>query len=174
MGIHELVNRAGVPKGSFYNHFSSKEAFAITAIEDYTKQRMTMLSHKLHDAEGSPLERLTAFYLNWANDFEHGDRRGCLLANLSQEVSNQRPQIQQMLAQCYEQGLAEIVKSIQNAQEAKELSSEVSTHEIAFAVYNGWNGALIYAKAIQSNQPLLQFCQSVLPTLLAQNNSLNM
>lgn len=167
MGIQELVNRAGVPKGSFYNHFDSKEAFAVTAVEHYTEQGLQMVADRLHEGEGTPLERLSSFYHNWADAFQKGDQNGCLVGNLSQEVSNQRPHIQQVLASSYERSLEEITKSIKNAQDANELSPEAATEEIAFAVHNGWHGALIHAKAIQSSVPLMQFCNSVLPKLLA-------
>ena len=34
-GIKEIVDAAGVPKGSFYNHFESKEAFGKEVVDFY-------------------------------------------------------------------------------------------------------------------------------------------
>ena len=32
-GVKDIVNAAGIPKGSFYNYFDSKEAFALAALD---------------------------------------------------------------------------------------------------------------------------------------------
>ena len=34
-GVQDVADAARVPKGSFYNHFESKEAFAAEALERY-------------------------------------------------------------------------------------------------------------------------------------------
>ncbi len=34
-GLTEILQAAGVPKGSFYHHFGSKEDFAAAALEKY-------------------------------------------------------------------------------------------------------------------------------------------
>ena len=34
-GVQEITAAAGVPKGSFYNYFDSKEAFAVAGLTEY-------------------------------------------------------------------------------------------------------------------------------------------
>src|SRR4051794_27714177 len=44
-GVKDITDTAGVPKGSFYNHFDSKEALALVALERYGESlRMRMLT----------------------------------------------------------------------------------------------------------------------------------
>ena len=35
VGVQEITDAAGVPKGSFYNHFESKEALGVEIVERY-------------------------------------------------------------------------------------------------------------------------------------------
>ena len=35
VGVQEITEQAGVPKGSFYNHFESKEALGVEIVERY-------------------------------------------------------------------------------------------------------------------------------------------
>jgi len=38
-GVKDITDRAGVPKGSFYNHIDSKEALAVVALQRYAERR---------------------------------------------------------------------------------------------------------------------------------------
>ena len=88
-GIQELANRAGVPKGSFYNYFSSKEIFAIAAVDAYSEKVIECLQSSLLSEEKTPLTRIFSLYQGWAEDFDANGRRGCLVGNLTPEVANQ-------------------------------------------------------------------------------------
>ena len=42
-GLNEILQNAGVPKGSFYHHFKSKEDLGIAVIEKSTAEHMERL-----------------------------------------------------------------------------------------------------------------------------------
>ena len=42
-GLQDILNSAGVPKGSFYNYFASKEAFGAASIDHYIDPYITLL-----------------------------------------------------------------------------------------------------------------------------------
>ena len=44
-GVKEIVDAAGVPKGSFYNYFKSKEDFVLSAMEYAGRQDAQQLAH---------------------------------------------------------------------------------------------------------------------------------
>src|SRR5260370_32402330 len=54
-GVKDITDRAGVPKGSVYNHFDSKEALAVVALERYAERRRL---EDLADRSVAPLARL--------------------------------------------------------------------------------------------------------------------
>ncbi|MBW8724852.1 MAG: TetR/AcrR family transcriptional regulator [Inquilinus limosus] len=58
-GIQAIVEGAGVPKGSFYNHFASKEAFGAEVIDAYSERGQAKLRAILTErAPGRPFRRL--------------------------------------------------------------------------------------------------------------------
>src|ERR1700730_13834100 len=68
VGVQDITDTAGVPKGSFYNHFESKEALGVEIVERYgaNQTRREILT----DPSVPPLRRLR----------RHFDRIGALLA----------------------------------------------------------------------------------------------
>src|SRR5438046_10635014 len=87
-GVQDITDAAGVPKGSFYNHFESKEALGAEIVERYGKGNTRRAL--LFDTSVPPLERLQRHFesLN-ARLIDADFRRGCLLGNFSAEVANQ-------------------------------------------------------------------------------------
>src|SRR5690348_18402022 len=111
-GVKDITDSAGAPKGSFYNHFDSKEALAVVALERYRESRGI---EDLADRSVAPLARLRGHFESLrAETQKHGFTRGCLLGNLGAEVADHsdvlRPAIGQNLARWGElisQALAE-------------------------------------------------------------------
>ena len=86
-GIDEILGRAGVPKGSFYHYFASKEAFGLALIERYGEFFARKLDRHLGNRGLPPLERLQAFVDDARAGMARLDyRRGCLIGNLGQEM----------------------------------------------------------------------------------------
>jgi AcrR family transcriptional regulator len=57
--VEDITGFAGVPKGSFYNHFESKEDLALEAIESY---REAGLHKSLGEQNRSPVKRLKEYF----------------------------------------------------------------------------------------------------------------
>src|SRR5919204_3621989 len=57
-GVQEITDAAGVPKGSFYNHFASREALGAAVLDRYWQQRAGATLCILEDSEVRPRERL--------------------------------------------------------------------------------------------------------------------
>jgi TetR/AcrR family transcriptional repressor of nem operon len=58
VGLNEILTDAGVPKGSFYHYFKSKEAFGVAVVEQFVADAADELRSTLGDASQSPLTRL--------------------------------------------------------------------------------------------------------------------
>lgn len=61
-GVKEITDAAGIPKGSFYNYFSTKEDFAVAAMQDFTSRELAVMEEILTDEQTPPLERIENFY----------------------------------------------------------------------------------------------------------------
>src|SRR5271170_7533539 len=89
-GIMEVLQRTGVPKGSFYHYFECKEDFGLQIINHFAQKYEVKLNETLGNASLTPLARLKAYCQTTINDLEsHNCRKGCLIGNLSQEMSDQ-------------------------------------------------------------------------------------
>jgi TetR/AcrR family transcriptional repressor of nem operon len=53
-GVREVVAEAGVPQGSFTNHFRSKEAFAGEVLDLYFEQTLRLVAEALDDPSLTP------------------------------------------------------------------------------------------------------------------------
>ncbi len=166
-GIKDIVDEAGVPKGSFYNHFDSKEAFAGEIIDDYFEQALPQLIFQLGNSEVSPIERLRAYFNQRAESFITNEfSQGCLLGNFSLEVADHSINIRARLATHFDKWSELIEKCIAEAQESGEIKSSTSSVKLARFVLNSWEGALVRMRAEKSDDALNDFMDVIFNTVL--------
>ncbi len=166
-GIQEIADASGVPKGSFYNHFDSKEAFVIEAIAQYTQNMRALLQAALVDAEGSPLARLRGMFERWSAEFQARGACGCFSGNLSQELANHSPKVQLALRTSFNTLESYYVRCLEAARAAGELADDVDPQSLGHFIYNSWQGALVRAKAEDNVRPLERFITTVFGRVLA-------
>jgi TetR/AcrR family transcriptional regulator, transcriptional repressor for nem operon len=113
-GVKDITEVAGVPKGSFYAYFPSKEAFAAAILDAYWVDIETRLVPILR-GEGPAQERITRFFHALADDHESANfLLGCLIGNLSLELSSNSEPIRTQLMDILERwggALAECLRS---------------------------------------------------------------
>src|SRR5688572_4406211 len=99
-GLAEILASCQVPKGSFYYYFKSKEDFALQVIESFDRHYVFVLDRTLSDCSLPPLERIKS---KIAEGIEAAAAqkcaKGCLIANLCQEMADQNDQLRQRLAE---------------------------------------------------------------------------
>jgi TetR/AcrR family transcriptional repressor of nem operon len=86
LGIAALLEATGVPRGSFYHHFKSKEDFGLQAIDFYMQEVHAGLI-RLGDETVPPLTRVRRFFELSAEKYRTEGYLGCLLGGLGQELS---------------------------------------------------------------------------------------
>ena len=85
-GVKDITDAAGVPKGSFYAYFPSKEAFGAAILEHYWADIEARLLPILA-GDGPTQERITRFFRALADEHEADNfLLGCLVGNLSLEL----------------------------------------------------------------------------------------
>ena len=164
--VKDIVDAAGVPKGSFYNYFDSKEAFATDALEAVAAEDERMTREMMASVGGSPLTRLRGYFSLAAEHFCDSDfRQGCFFGNMAQEMSDSNEVIRDAVGRIMQRKTESIGQLLDAARAAGEIRAEADTGQLAEFVFNAWGGTLMRMKASRNREPLQAFLQT-LPQVL--------
>src|SRR3954467_7218880 len=87
--VRDIVQAAGVPQGSFTNHFTSKEAFGLEVIDLYFANALETMKQTLRNDDLPPLQRLRAYIDGGNNRLDpDGVKSGCLFGNFAAESTD--------------------------------------------------------------------------------------
>jgi TetR/AcrR family transcriptional repressor of nem operon len=168
-GVQGIVENANVPKGSFYNHFPSKEAFGAEVVDAYFDRNEDKLLAAFGNADVAPLARLEAYFDDRIEAFRTlGYAKGCLLGNLSAEVADHSPLVRERLAEYFDAWSRFLENCIAEAQEQGAVSDGIPAAVLGRFVLNSWEGALLRMRAEKSDAPLIEFKQVVFGRLLGR------
>ena len=165
--VQDITEAAGVPKGSFYNHFESKEALGAAALEHYwsdgTCDRLRILS----DAGLAPRERLRRYFEQVADDMAQIEFTcGCLVGNMAAELSDHSEVISEKLSAILAGWSRRMGACISEAQLSGEIRSDADPVQLATFVLNAWEGAVLRARLEKGDRPLRQFIDILFSQLL--------
>jgi len=156
--VRDIVHSAGVPQGSFTNHFTSKEAFAHEVLDLYFSMVRGNIEKTLRNDSLPPLHRLRSWFdLQIAFLKMSKCRSGCLIGNFSIEASDQSELIRRRLAEIFKYIIESIVYCLKAAADAGELSTSSNVRDVANFLYSSWQGAILQSKVDQSAKPLELF-----------------
>jgi TetR/AcrR family transcriptional repressor of nem operon len=162
-GIDGILKQVGVPKGSFYHYFKSKEAFGRAVLDNYARYFAQRLDLWLGNETLSPLERLVGFVQHAkAGMARHGYRRGCMVGNLGQEVSVLPEAFRETLEAIFLEWQARLSQCLKAAQQAGELATDADCDELAAFFWIGWEGAVMRARLVKNDAPLNTFISGFL------------
>jgi TetR/AcrR family transcriptional repressor of nem operon len=165
VGVQEITEVAGVPKGSFYNHFESKEALGVEIVERYGmgSTRRAVLT----DKTVRPLERLRTHFAALNDMFTASKfNRGCLLGNFSAELANQSPAVRDSLAQLFKKWTKDLEVAIADAQAEGSIASKARAGDLAAFVLDAYEGTLLRARVERSRSPFDRFMKLAFEQIL--------
>ena len=97
--VKDITVKAGIPKGSFFNYFDSKEAFTIEIIEAYADEAADRASSILLNKRMTPTNRIKKFYKSnvdfLVNDLQF--KEGCFINTMCQEMSDVNTEFSKVL-----------------------------------------------------------------------------
>lgn len=157
-GVEAILKQANVPKGSFYNFFSSKEEFALAIIDKYVAGRNELFYPILNDNSLPPLERVKRSFQTLITLFAGEDcSKGCLIGNLGQELSDQFETVRQRLEQALQKWSTELTKLLVQAQKENSIPADLDAEMLAENLISSFQGALLRSKVKKSPEPLRNF-----------------
>ena len=164
--VRDIVEAAGVPHGSFTNHFASKEAFCLEVLDLYFEDVRAMIERTLRNDSLPPLNRLRAFvdaqikYLRRV-----GWQNGCLIGNFSAEASERSEVIRKRLIGIYEEMRKAVAYCLRAAVETGDISAKTECDELAGFTIASLQGAILQSKTERNAVPLERFKKVFFSTL---------
>jgi len=167
-GVRDIVADAGVPQGSFTNHFRSKEEFAGEVLDFYFDNVRQLVAEALDDRSLPPRERLRR-YLDAITDRLAGDgfARGCLIGDFSLETTQISDALRARLKAIYVEWLTPFEACIAEGQRDGSIASDFPASELADFLISSWEGAILRMKVERTIEPLDRFKRIILSTVFA-------
>jgi TetR/AcrR family transcriptional regulator, transcriptional repressor for nem operon len=147
VGINEVLAEAGVPKGSFYHYFDSKDAFGEAMMKSYFDDYFATMDGIVAHTEKSSAEHLM-LYWQYFYDTQVADdcQGGCLVVKLGAEIAD----LSKAMRVTTKAGTAAIVERLERMIADGVADGSVSVDDsprvTAEALYDLWLGASIIAK----------------------------
>ncbi|WP_206998365.1 TetR/AcrR family transcriptional regulator [Trinickia mobilis] len=155
VGLNEILSAAGIPKGSFYHYFGSKEAFGEALLEGYFTGYLERMDELLVRQDGTAAERLMSYWDDWRNDQESDDAAcKCLVVKLGAEVCDLSEPMCAVLQDGTERIVARIAECIEAGAADGSLKGIDDAHRTAATLYELWLGATLLDKIGYRRQPL--------------------
>jgi TetR/AcrR family transcriptional repressor of nem operon len=162
-GLQELVQSVGVPKGSFYNYFPSKEAFSAEVVKHYIEPFITQLDAHLQRRDVNAEGALKAYFGELIEETERRDfKGGCLLGNLIGEIGDTSDLCQGSLREAVHRYRDKLREGLARAQQEGCFRQDLDAKDMADFLVNVWQGALLRMKIERSVRPLIQFSDFLL------------
>ena len=151
VGVNQVLKAAGIPKGSFYNFFESKEDFAKQVIEHYGVGQARWIQEFFDQAPASPLANLKSFYrtlihFNEVDEFSSG----CFVNVMSNEIGRTHDALAAEANHGFLSWINIISKEVLKGQNNGEIRSDFSAAEIAEYLHAGSYGAFSRMKVTRS------------------------
>jgi TetR/AcrR family transcriptional regulator, transcriptional repressor for nem operon len=155
-GVKDIVERAGVPKGSFYNYFESKEAFGAAILLHYADEQAAEWKQYAREADSpDPLLALRSVYERIVADYEAcEDRCGCLLGNFAGEIAQSSELCRDTARQTVDEWRVGFADFLRRGQDYGTVRRDLSADAMADFFWNAWEGSLLRMKLEDSVEPL--------------------
>lgn len=162
-GIDLILKKVSVPKGSFYHYFSSKEAFGLAVIEEYSRYFAKKLDIHLLNENNKPLIRIANFAIDAKEGMtRYNFKRGCLIGNLEQEVTQLPESHRLQLLATFEDWQRKMAVCLQLAQQENAIAPSLDCNALASFFWLGWEGAIAKSKLTQNLAPIDGFIDTFL------------
>lgn len=154
LGIQTLLQTAGVPKGSFYHFFRSKEDFALQVVDRYMVDVHRGLEASVGDSSLPPLQRARHFFELTRDKYGADGYLGCMLGALGQELSGVNDVFVQRIEWCFSEVTRRLAECLEDARRQGDLPNDCDPDDMANVLLNCWEGAALRSRLRRDPAPL--------------------
>jgi TetR/AcrR family transcriptional regulator, transcriptional repressor for nem operon len=166
--VRDIVEAAGVPQGSFTNHFASKEAFSLEILDLYFANSRVVIGETLRNDDLPPMKRLRAYFdASITAIRNHDPKNGCLVGNFAAEASDHSEIIRKRVSEIYAELREAVAYCLKAAVKAGELPKSFKISEVANFIVTGLQGAWLVSKVERDLTFAENFKKTLFSTVLA-------
>jgi TetR/AcrR family transcriptional regulator, transcriptional repressor for nem operon len=156
--VRDIVEAAGVPQGSFTNHFPSKEAFCLEVLNQYHAGALETIRDTLGNESFPPLKRLDAYIDAHARFLKiAGSENGCLYGNVTAELNEHSEEVRSRLGEIFTEIRKAIAECLKAAVKAGDLPPQFKCAEVAEFIVSSMQGAMLLGRGQRNMTPLKHF-----------------
>jgi TetR/AcrR family transcriptional repressor of nem operon len=157
-GLQQILQAAGIPKGSFYFYFRSKEDFGLEIIDYFNAIISGIFTRYLNDKKIPPMRRMQKLFEYFEAAFQKsGYALGCPIGNLSLELADTNERLRVHLGGVIETRIKQIELCLQDAKRDKSLPASLNTADAARFIFHGFEGSILHMKVVKSIEPFRSF-----------------
>jgi TetR/AcrR family transcriptional repressor of nem operon len=162
-GIQQIVDAAGVPKGSFYNYFKSKEDFVVSAMEYRSRDSIRDFELALAQGDLPPDQRIIGAFQCMITAFESKKdyTRGCFVGNMCQEMADTNSAVAEKAEYLFRRYAAALARCLRELPESGQTRRVLDADKLAEFIFNSWEGAVLRMKSSRNAQPLNAFIDTL-------------
>lgn len=154
VGLNEILSTAGVPKGSFYHYFGSKDAFGEALLDTYFSAYLAEMDALLEQPGMRMAQRLLAYFDSWQANQSFADCQGkCLAVKLAAEVADLSEAMRLSLNHGTGAIIARLTAALEDGVRDGSVRLDGSSASIAANLYQQWLGASIMVKIVRNTAP---------------------
>lgn len=168
-GLQEILERSGVPKGSFYFYFKSKEDFGLEIIDHFSTIIGDFFKRRLEDKSMPPLERLERLIGSYESLFKtSGFALGCPIGKLALELADSNDRFRSRLKTAVDALISYITACLEEAKRDGALAAGMDIPDAARLIFHGFEGAILHMKVAKSIEPLASYKRYMVDYLRAK------
>ncbi len=152
VGLQEILATCGVPKGSFYHYFSSKEGFGVAVLERYIETYLDAVE-RLLQRPGTARERVRTMADAWAGRVGSASADRCLVVKLSAEVSTISEPMRLTLADGVSRLIDLLAATVSDGYADGSIIDRRPARELASTLYELWLGAALLDRLMRDGSP---------------------
>jgi TetR/AcrR family transcriptional repressor of nem operon len=156
--VRDIVQAAGVPQGSFTNHFASKDAFGLELLAIYAINIRAVMQRTLRNEFLHPLQGLKEFIdANKTRLVDEGIQHGCMSGNFSAETGDFHGAMRTSLLAIFTEVRQSVAFCLRRAVRHGALPQDTASDVVAGFIVSGLQGAILLSKVERTLVPIDQF-----------------